>query len=713
MAFLSRGQGTGYRWLMKTRKILKLSFFKKLSFLSFLLCFPVFLCQASAEEQEVDFTAFSLEELKNVEIISASKKPEKITDVPAAVFVITQEDIRRSGVTGIAEALRLAPGVQVARIGPADWAITIRGLNEEFSNNLLVLVDGRSVYSPVFSGVHWDIQDTVLEDIERIEVIRGPGAAVWGANAVNGVINIFTKNAKDTQGAQVVGLYGTEEESGSVRYGGTLGKETSYRTYLKFFNRDRFSGKGKSSWYENPDDNWESFRGGFRMDRDSEAGDSLMFEGEIFGQQYDTENAKFILASPYYMTEKDVSESAGGHILGRWQHEFSENSDTVLQCYYDHVEKNYGITDSCIDTFDIDFRHRFRFSVHDSVHEMIWGLGYRFISDEFYLKDGTEDSFQIAIDPTNLDQHLYSAFVQDRIELVPESLSLIVGSKFEHNDATGFEVQPNVRLLWTPGERHALWGAVSRAVRVPSRSERHLKAVNGILAPSYPYMKELLGDELGDTLIPDAPAVIKVLGNEGLSSEKLTAYEAGYRLNLTSCFRVDSTAFYYRYDQVMITAFGDAYLETAPRSHYVIPLNYENGMRGEAYGAEISGSWQLMADWRLTGAYSYLKTRLEWEAVADDIDTAAEEKSNPSSQFSLRSLMGLSKQLDFDVWLRYVSGLSENVDGYTAIDARLAWRPAETLEFSLVGQNLGDRQHQEFSAFEVERGVYFKIAWRF
>ncbi|OQX19716.1 MAG: hypothetical protein BWK80_36555, partial [Desulfobacteraceae bacterium IS3] len=381
----------------------------------------------------------------------------------------------------------------------------------------------------------------------------------------------------------------------------------------------------------------------------------------------------------------------------------------------DHVEKNYGITDSCVDTFDIDFRHRFRLSAH----EMIWGLGYRFISDEFYLKDGEKDSFQIAIDPINLDQHLFSAFVQDRIQLVHESLSLILGSKFEHNDFSGFEAQPNVRLIWTPPsgdkyDRHALWGAASRAVRVPSRSERSLKAITGIVSPDYPYLKKLLGADPAESLIPDAPAVIKILGNEALSSETLTAYEAGYRLNLTSCLRMDTTAFYYRYDQIIETTdFRDAYLETEPAPYYVIPVYYENSMQGEAYGAEISGSWQLMADWRLTAAYSYLRTRLESDTAADDLDTAAEDKSNPSSQFSLRSLMGLSKELDLDVWFRYVSDLSETVDGYSAIDARLAWRPSETLEVSLVGQNLGDRQHQEFSSFEVERGVYLKIVWRF
>ncbi|QTA86058.1 TonB-dependent receptor-like superfamily protein [Desulfonema magnum] len=658
-------------------------------------------------ESVVDFTEFSLEELKNVEIISVSKKLEKLSEVSAAVYVITQEDIRRSGATNIPDALRLAPGVQVARNGPTEWAVTIRCLNEEFSENLLVLIDGRSVYSPVFSGVHWDVQDTVLEDIERIEVIRGPGAAIWGANAVNGVINIITKSTKDTQDGQFLVLGGTEEESGSIRYGGNLGNDTYYRTYVKYFGRERFSKDNRGG---NSDDNWRSVRGGFRIDREPEtamASNSLTLQGEAYANRYDTKIDRFSLTPPYYTRENDTSEAAGGHLLGRWQHTFSETSDTELQLYYDHTKKDYDISSAYIDTVDLDFRHKFNFSQH----EIVWGLGYRFITDEFSIKNGHIQDFQIDMEPLKLDQHVYSAFVQDKVQLIPERLNLTIGSKFEYNDYMGFEVQPSIRLLWIPGKQHALWGAISRAVRTPSRIEQGLREIVGI-APSGSFIKE----SASDTSYSKSPAVFMFLGNDELSSETLMAYEVGYRLEPTNTLRLDMTAFYYNYDKLIMLDFDELYLETAPFPHYIIPYRYKNSMEGEAHGTEVAADWHPLRQWRMKASYSYLKTRLlhNDDLITDDFEGDIEEKSNPGSQFSLRSSLDITDQLELDAWLRYVDTLSEkNVDSYTTLDVRLAWKPMENLELSVVGQNLLDGQHQEFSPFEVERSVYFRLSWRF
>ncbi len=682
---------------------------------------PVVTCRADEPQEDViDFSAMSLEELKNVEIISVSKKPEKISDVGAAVFVISAEDIRRSGVTSIPEALRMAPGVQVARIGPTDWAVTIRGLNQQFSNNLLVLIDGRSVYTPIFSGVFWDIQDTVLEDIERIEIIRGPGGTVWGANAMNGVINIITKKAKDTAGGLLTVLGGTAEgRTGAVRYGGKAGENTFYRVYAKHFNRDQFD-KSATSCEDScfPEDNWRSLRGGFRADHESES-NSLSVEGELFANRYDAEFCRILLSPPYVLLQEDVSESAGGHLMGRWQHNISETSDALLQIYYDHTEKDHDMTQSAVKTADVDFRHRF--SVFPR-HEMVWGAGYRFISDEFSVQDEFSDQtgfMPLDIAPVIQRKHLYSAFVQDTVRLIPNMLKLTFGSRFEHNDYTGLEIQPGISLLWTPGKGHSFWCSAARSVRTPSRSELGIEKTGGIIDRSdYPEIREIFGADTADTMIPDAPVTITVFGNDRLDSETLMAYQIGYRAEPADCFRLEFTAFYNKYDKLIVAIDPDSpYPETGPLFHYVIPFYYNNSMKGEAYGMELSGDWQVFPEWRLAASYSFLKTQLHWNSfIAEYLKTEIEEKSNPCNQFSLRSSLDITKQIQFDTWLRYVDRLSENennVESYTTLDTRISWKPLETLELSVTGQNLLDRQHQEFSPFEVERSVYFKSDWRF
>ena len=643
-----------------------------------------------------DFTKFTIEELKNVEIVSVSKKPEKLSEVAAAVFVITQEDIRRSGATSIPEALRMAPGVHVARITSTDWAINIRGLNDRFANNLLVLIDGRSVYTPVFSGVFWDVQDTVLEDIERIEVIRGPGATLWGANAVNGVINIITKQAKKTQGWQVSALGGEEEGIGSIRYGGASGEETHYRTYVKYFNRGRLAGIVKDNTAVQPTSDWQSGRGGFRIDWEPgkapamDPMNSLTLQGEAYKNKYNTEIDRVSLSPPFSILESDTSNASGGHLLGRWQHKISTTSDTVLQFYYDHAEKDYDPGSGWVDTIDLDFQHRF--NVFER-HDIVWGLGYRFISDKF------DNTFEINMDPDRLNQDLISAFVQDEIQLTPDRLNLIIGSKFEHNDSTGLEVQPSIRILWTPEKRHALWGAISRAMRVPSRLEHDVRTNEFVVRP--------------DTL-PE-PASIVTLGNNNLVSEELIAYEFGYRVQPVNTLWLNTTVFYNDYDKLIGLKSGEPYLENIPTPHYIIPLTYDNNLTGEAYGVEVAADWQVIQQWRLMASYSYLYTRIHGNSTdADDFTELFFMRSNPRNQFSVRSLFDITKQIDFDLWFRYVGSLPEiNVDHYTTIDARLAWRPIQNIELSVVGQNLFERGHPEYSSLEVERSIYGKLVWSF
>jgi iron complex outermembrane receptor protein len=652
------------------------------------------------QSETPDFTKFSLEELKNVEIISASKRPGIVWDAASAVYVITKEQIRRSGATSIPEVLRLSPGVHVARISATEWAVNIRGLNNQFAENLLVLMDGRSVYTHVFSGVFWDVQDTVMEDIERIEVVRGPGAALWGSNAVNGVINIITKNAHETQGGEAVALVGNEEQIASLRYGGTLGRQTSYRAYGKFFNRGDLNSVagGLEDATGNPQssDNWRSGRAGFRLDT-APANDvpvaganTFNLQGEAYRNRYNKEFERRSILFPTAPTgqglQKDDSEASGFYLLGRWQHTLSPASQTALQFYFDHGEKDYDPASGKVNTADLDFQHDLTVAKN---HDIVWGLQYRFISDEF------RNSPNFSMDPQDLNQNLWSAFIQDQIHLAPDLLTLTLGSKFEHNEFTGLEIQPSLRLMYTPYRQLALWTAVSRAVRVPSRLELHGRISDQFLLP---------------VVDPNVPVVVNVQGNADLDSEKLTAYEFGLRLMPTQSLWFDTALFYNDYDDLIGL---EQISGTPPTGPY--ELAYANNATGRAYGVEIAADWQVMPNWRLAGTYTYLNTQIDKNLVADpNIAELVSRGVNPRNVVSIRSYLNVTPQIDFDAALRFVGSLPErNIDSYTNMDVRLAWRPFPKLELSLVGQNLLEEGHAEFSTLEVQRSVYGKIDWHF
>ena len=647
----------------------------------------------AAEDADIDFTQFSLEELKSVKITSASKMAQNLAEVPAAVFVITQDDIRRSGVTSIPEALRMAPGVEVARVSATEWAVNMRDLNQLFANKLLVLMDGRSIYSHLASGVFWDIQDTVLEDIDRIEVIRGPGAALWGVNAVNGVINIITKKAADTQGGEVTALGGSEEGIGTARYGGTLGNEGHYRIYAKYFNRGGLFQNDAEVRSDSSKSDWQSGRGGARMEWAPGGGrDNVLLEGELFKNRYLAEIPVFTENAPYVRQTQDTSRAGGGHLLSRWTRTFSEKSDSVLQFYYDYYDKDIDYASVQVSTFDLDFQHRF--PMFDR-HELIWGLNYRVILDRFRNSD------EIVLDPDDETLLYYSAFVQDKIQIA-DRLSLTLGAKFEHNDYTAWEIQPSARLLWNPNDRHSFWGAVSRAARVPSRVER-----DGIIE---------------DVLFPDVPgdgrepAVLVSVGNDDLEAETLIAYEIGYRFQPARKLWFDTTGFYNDYKDLIAYRFDeDVRTETDPTSYVVVPLHYDNNLRGESYGVEVAAYWQATAYWLLQGSYTFLETNLNQSLMnTGDVEAFLVQASNPRNQVSLRSALNFTPQLELDLWFRYVDRLSENdVDDYTSLDARLAYRPTAGLELSVVGQNLLEPRHSEFSSIEVERSIYVKADWCF
>lgn len=648
-----------------------------------------------------DLTSLSLEQLMAIEVTSVSKRPQKLLNSAAAIFVLTNEDLMRSGATSIPEALRMVPGVEVARIDGSKWAISVRGFNSRFSNKLLVLLDGRIVYSPLFSGVLWDIQDLLLDDVDRIEVIRGPGASLWGANAVNGVINIITKTAKDTQGTLLTGGAGTEERGfGGIRHGGKLTEKMHYRVFGKYFDRDnqKFPSGGESS------DGWDYLRGGFRLDWEKSPRDQITVSGEMFdGEAGQTVNEK-LLVSPFSQDNYDPSETKGGHILARWERGLGKRSNMALQFYYDRFESSDDIADINVDVYDADFQHRF---ASGDAHDVVWGIHYRVTQNTLH-----SSSFSSLFIPPYRTAQLFSGFVQDDITLMPGRLFLTVGTKVEHNSFTAFEYQPTARVLWKVDQKNTFWSAVSRAVRTPYVGENNA-VLNGIVAPSTAANPGPL------------PLVVRVYRNPDLRSEDLLAYEVGYRTLLSERLSVDFTAFYNRYRDLVtfLQSSGDSFVETFPSPvHVVAPFQAQNKMEGESYGGELSAEIRMTPKWRLKAAYSFLQIQLH--LVSGGTDTAAEaagEKRSPHHQLSLRSSVDIRDNVQFDAWLRYVDNLPDlNIPSYVTLDLRLGWKPRKNMEVSVVGQNLLDSQRPEFISeivdtrgTEVQRGVYVNMKWTF
>ncbi len=461
-----------------------------------------------------DFTQLSLEELMMVEVSTVGKRRQTLSETPAAIYVLTQEEIRRSGATSIPEALRRVPGLNVAQLNSSQWAISSRGFNGLFANKVLVLIDGRNVYSPLFAGVNWDVQDMLLEDVERIEVIRGPGATLWGANATNGVINIITKRAEDTQGGLLTGGSGSVEKGfGGVRYGGQIGQQAFYRVYGKYFNRD---GLTRLDGREGADD-WDSLRGGFRMDWAPAGGDSLTLQGDIYDTDAGATQDFATISPPFLSTADERRELNGGYLLGRWQRNYSATSTTQLQLYYDRAERKQLLLGEVRNNFDLDFQHQFSWGER---HNFVWGTRYR------RIKDDIQNSFVLTFSPNERVDHLFSGFVEDQIELLPNRLSLSIGSKFEENDSTGFEIQPSVRLAWTPNLRQTGWAAVTRAVRTPNRFIEDARVRLAVI-PN-----------------PQGPlTILSLLGNRDVESENILAYELGYRYQPTPDVSLDVAPF--------------------------------------------------------------------------------------------------------------------------------------------------------------------------
>ncbi len=635
----------------------------------------------SAAPSTDELKQLSVEQLMNIEVTSVARHPEKLLQAASAIQVITQEDIRRSGATSIPEVLRLADNLEVAQKNSHDWAISARGFNTALGNKLLVMIDGRTVYTPLYSGVFWDAQDYLLEDIDRIEVISGPGGTLWGANAVNGVINIITKSAADTKGLYAEAGGGNQlEELGGARYGGTLGSNIDFRVYGKYLDRadDVFTDGSRAP------DAWHQERAGFRLDSQASPRDAVSLHGDFYDGHEDVDTG-------------GAGDAGAGNIVGRWTHVFSDESDLSLQSYYDQTHRSApivafylntlelappGTLQDDLRTFDTDFQHRFALGGRNRI---VWGFGYRFTHDE------VRDAPAVGLAPAVLDQNLFSAFLQDEI-LLGHDWSATIGSKVEHNDYTGFEVEPNVRLEWgfTPGQ--ALWSAVSRAARTPSRFDR-------------------------DLVEPAPPTPLVVLeGGHDFGSEYVTAYELGFRGELGSRVTGSISTFYNVYDDVRSTSI-------TPNT--IVPLYFANNLEGNTYGVELSGTYRVLESWSLHAGYDFLEENLHVKPGQFDLNDALNETSDPKHQFSIRSAMNLPWRVDFDVGLRWVDALLTNtgplpgiVPSYFEMDSRLAWRTVKGLELSVVGQNLLHAHHVEYgfpspTTVQIQRSVYGKIAWRF
>lgn len=669
----------------------------------FLFCGSSF---AQPQHPPRDFTTYSLEELMAIEITSAAKKPQPAYKSASATYVITQEDIRRSGAVNLPEALRMAPGIQVLRSDPGDFAVTSRGFLGKYANKLLVLIDGRSIYSPLFSGTFWTYNDMLLENIERIEVIRGPGATLWGANAVNGVINIITKNAKDTQGGLAVVTKSNTEGYDALRYGIKVQEGMYLRAYGKYMH---FSGMVNDQTKSDP----RQSSGGMRLDWDMTGRDKLMvtagyFDGGEKGIAY-----RPITIPPAALIDTHLDSSvSGGYALCRWDHTISATSAMQLQAFYNGIahrgERNTSYipakdspalrddTDRT-DTWDLDFQHTFALGNSNSI---IWGLNTRYNR----VKKRDINIF-FRLDSETEQQRLYSAFVQDELQLMPGLLSLTVGSKFEYNSYTQLEVQPSARLLYTPSDRHSFWLAVSRAVRTPSILEDHGSLNSGFIDRG--------------SLFPLSPAgIVQLQGNKDYGSEELIAYEAGYRFNLAAGFSLDTALFYNVYHD--LRSLEPAGLQSQ-QGYLLLPVRIDNQLRGRTYGAETAATWQVLPQWRLQATYSYLRMNLTPKKNSKDTLSEYDADLSSRNMLNLRSLYSITPTLELDAGLYFADRIERlNNPSHADLTVRLGWKPTRLLTLEAIGYNLIDNKYDGFrdeiykhGLNEVRRAFYGRITIEF
>ncbi|HVZ68894.1 MAG TPA: TonB-dependent receptor [Rhizomicrobium sp.] len=639
----------------------------------------------------IDPFSLSPEQLFDATVMSVSKTSENLRDAPAAIYVLSGEDIARSGATSIPEALRAVPGLQVARINASGWAISVRGFNNPLANKLLVLIDGREVYDPLFSGVYWDVQDLPLQDVERIEVIRGPGASLWGANAVNGVINIITKNASDTKGALVSVASGNEDRAIiTARYGGDIGEDAQWRIYGKYLNRAPF----ETPTGADANDEWSEWRGGFRVDWNPNAGsDRFNLQGDVYGSDDGDLRSMPMLVPPYAVVEKDNVSASGANLHGTWSRELGDDSRFSLGAYVDFTRRRQITLKDERSALDIE--GQYEFPAWDR-HKLIIGALYR------YTVDALTATPIITFAKGTRGDNLVSGFLQDKITLEADRWIVTLGSKFEHNDYSGFEAQPTARLQWLDGKTQMAWASVSRAVRTPTQLEQDLDILSGVIPPG---------------MLP-LPIAVELRPSPDFRSERLVAYELGYRRQLMENVQLDISGFYNDYDRLSTLSLMPPEIVLSP-FHIVLPIATTNLTKAKTFGFEAVANWRAGEHINFSAAYSYLHMNLDGPPSNLAIASEAAEGQSPRHQFNVRAQWNVDDGLSLDSALYYVDSLPAfPVSAYWRLDTRIAWQVTDDLELELVGQNILDGSHREFgpatdaNATVIGRSVYGRFTWR-
>ncbi len=639
----------------------------------------------------------SLEELLKTDITSVSKKEKQLFDTPAAVFVVTREELRTSGARNVPDALRLVPGMEVAQINSSMWAVGIRGFEERFSNKILVMIDGRSLYSPIFGGVYWDSIDLVMEDIDRIEVIRGPGGSLWGTNAVNGIVNIITRSSQATQGALLSAQSGSDTAiSMTARYGGKAGKMGTYRIFSKY--TDSFGNENEAGGHGG--DGWHLLHGGFRSDLNLRQRDGLMLEGDLYGGSFGEPVHSHQLTVPYGSVVNGVNSPIGGTMLGRWTHDYADGQQTQVQVYYSKENRDATERPLHLDTVDVDAQHHFHIG---SRQDFVAGGGYR------YSKVFVPPTAYFQVLPAHQDFPLFGAFIQDEIALVPKKLSLIAGGKLEHNRFTGVDFQPSVRLNWRPTEKHGVWAAVSQAVKTPN-------LVNTT-------MYRILSVSQG----PNGLQATTYNGNPKYKDERLLAFEGGYRLQLKRV-SLDTTGFVNRYDDAETAETLAPVVHTGSPAYTETPTQWANNSFGRSFGAEVAATWNVDSRWKLTAFYSWLKIEMRQNARSNDSDTASGLNAGaPTNRYGVRSSYWLLKTLQFNAVAQYAGPLpstdahdpTPSVKSYYRVDSNLQWHVGEYIRLDVGGENLLTPRSAEFGggngAIQTlsPRAVFGKVTYVF
>jgi iron complex outermembrane receptor protein len=644
-----------------------------------------------SQTQAQQLKSLTLEQLANVEVTTQSKEPTEVWNTPAAIYVLTSEDIRRSGVTSVPDALRLVPGVNVFRVnGSRNWAVGIRGLADQFSKYVLVLIDGRTVYTPLFGGVWWTINNVMLEDIDRIEVIRGPGGTIWGADAVNGVINIITKHSEDTKGTLIsTGGGNVDQNTEDLRYGSERNGWTWRADAFGFVRAPEYHVQNQ------PNYDWSrDGQVGFRLDHRTPSNEFTLQGDAYWGKFGDAQKLSTYDPPATTISYKSTNVS-GGNIRARWRRQFTNHSDIYLQAFWSHehrIGSNFG---EDRDTFDVDFLHRLRPTQRQ---QFTYGLGLRLSPSGIAQVTPTQ-----RFNPSQLTDSIYSAFIQDEVRVVPDKFSITIGSKFEHNNYTGFEYQPSGRLLFTPSNKFSAWAAISRAVRTPDRVDEDIQVDVFAFTPP--------------------PVFVRVAGSHTLIPERLVAYEGGFRTLIHPRLYLSATGFHNAYRNLI----ASSALKTTPAPVPPLPpgsvlyiTQFANGIHGSTNGAEIGPDWQAASFWRIRPGLSFLSIDLRDEPGFSDFNTLKTLRgSSPTYQAFIQSEINLPRHLEFDQSIRYVDSLpAQSVRAYTTADARFGWNATRNLSLSVTGQNLFQPHHAEFGidpppTVLIKRGIYAKLVWSY